>query len=116
MLDNLLAGQPEIFSWLFIGMGGLLTLLGVVKIIGKGISLLVWMLMVLAGVSAIHMGLRHQNAIQLSPEFQARMNSMIEPGKVFSQDALRSLCEQLARESNSLDSAKPATVTAPVPR
>ncbi|MBF0590392.1 MAG: hypothetical protein HQL53_14820 [Magnetococcales bacterium] len=77
--------------WVFIVAGAILTLLGLIKIVGKGISLLIWALLVIGGVSALNYGLERQDP-KFSSSLSAKMLQAIQPGKELSQDALRALC------------------------
>ncbi|MBF0124594.1 MAG: hypothetical protein HQL60_04585 [Magnetococcales bacterium] len=93
MLENWLSQQPETVTWLLIGCGALLALVGVFKIIGNGISLLIWVMLVLVGLSGVHLGLKRQS-LPL-PLDMTKLEQMFEPGKALSRDALRALCRQL---------------------
>ncbi|MBF0137673.1 MAG: hypothetical protein H7833_14735 [Magnetococcus sp. DMHC-1] len=116
MFDNLLAGQPESVAWIVIGFGALLAIAGVLKIIGNGISFLIWVLLVVAGTTAIQAGLRHQNSVQLSQEMQMKLGNIIEPGKALSQDAMRALCDNLTKLDAKPKTKEPASGLQPTVR
>ncbi|MBF0160193.1 MAG: hypothetical protein HQL58_11795 [Magnetococcales bacterium] len=95
MLENWISQQSETVTWLLIGLGGLLALIGVFKIIGSGISLLVWVMLMIVGLSCVHLGLKQQSLISIPTDMAKQLEQMIEPGKMISRDALRAMCRQL---------------------
>lgn len=52
-------GGGDGMTWLVLIGGGLLTLLGVIKIVANSARLLIWMLVLLAGLVGLTQGLRH---------------------------------------------------------
>ncbi|MBF0187500.1 MAG: hypothetical protein HQL50_06205 [Magnetococcales bacterium] len=91
-LDALFANL-NINPWVLILVGGMIAFIGVFKILSKGISLMIWVLLVLVGASAFTYGLRQENVAV--PELTDQMLSAIEPGKNISREALLSLCSKL---------------------
>ncbi len=81
---------------IFIAAGALLALLGLIKIVGKGISLLIWALLLVIGISAFNYGMERQDP-HFSSSLSSKILQTIQPGKEISQDALRALCATLPK-------------------
>ncbi|MBF0322380.1 MAG: hypothetical protein HQL62_05460 [Magnetococcales bacterium] len=116
MFDNLLTGQPESVAWLVIALGAFLTIAGILKIIGNGIPLLIWIFLVILGTSAVNLGLRHQKSVQWTQEVQNKLGGIMDPGKALSQEAVRALCDNFAGQESQPRSREPASGLAPTQR
>ncbi|MBF0154203.1 MAG: hypothetical protein HQL64_10730 [Magnetococcales bacterium] len=116
MFDNLLVGQPESVAWLIIALGAFLTIAGIFKIIGNGIPLLIWVFLVILGTSAVNLGLRHQKSVQFTQEMQTKLGSIMDPGKALTQEAARTLCDNLAKQDAQPKVKEPASSLPPTTR
>ncbi len=85
--------DPQIYLW----VGGVLALLAVIMIIKKGIVLVLWSLVLIVGVSGFNYGMQG-GAISLSDDLRQRIDSVVEPGKELSKDAMKQLCQRLESE------------------
>lgn len=100
--ETLITDNPDISSWGFIISGVLIALYGVFKIITKGMSLVIWVALVILGVSGVHFGMR-QNNVELPRELAQQLQDIMEPGKRLTNDALRSLCSSSASQNPEND-------------
>ncbi|MBF0426383.1 MAG: hypothetical protein HQL66_11265 [Magnetococcales bacterium] len=113
MFDNLVAGQPESVAWLLLLFGAFLTVVGILKIIGNGIPLLIWIFLVIVGTSAVDLGLRHQKSVQFTQEVQTKLGSIVGPGKTLSQEAVRALCESYGKPGGVSKGTEPPPANLP---
>ncbi len=95
-MDSLFA-QLNMDPIVFLGVGAVLALVGIFKIIGNGISFAIWIILLILGVSSVNYGMK-ESGVKLSPEIAAQLSKVVEPGKTISQGAMKSLCEQIVKQ------------------
>ncbi|MBF0179874.1 MAG: hypothetical protein HQM03_07595 [Magnetococcales bacterium] len=80
MMEN-----PEWISWLVLLGGGVVTLLGLFKIIVSSARLMVWLVLLTVGLTGMAYGVRHHPDILVTigvpPETVRSIHSMLAPGK-----------------------------------
>ena len=86
--------DPQIYLW----AGGILAVVAVIMIIKKGLVLILWSLVLIVGASGFNYGMQG-GAISLSDDLRQRIDSVVEPGKALSKDAVKKLCENLESEA-----------------
>ena len=77
---------------LMIGVGALLVIVAVVRILASGLALLVWLVLAALGLAAVAHGAGR--APWETPD-AARLGELLGPGAELSRDALRRLCPGL---------------------
>lgn len=79
IMDSLFS-QINIKPMVFLCVGVALTFLGIFEIIGNGISIAIWVVVLMTGISAVNYGMR-EGDFKLPPEITAKFSSMFESGK-----------------------------------
>ena len=72
--------QTNIKPMIFLGVGTVMALIGLLKIIGNGISILLWVAILITGISAIKYGM-NKGGFKLPDEITAKFSQMVEPEK-----------------------------------
>jgi hypothetical protein len=85
--------DPQVFLW----AGGILAAIAVIMIIKKGLVLVLWSLVLIVGVSGFNYGMQG-GGVSFSDDLRERIDSIVEPGKALSKDAMKQVCERLAVE------------------
>jgi hypothetical protein len=78
-------------------LGGLLVLVGVFKIVSRGLSLFLWAAILVIGVSMADFGLK-SGGVMLPPEYSDKFAKIIGPGKKMTKQTLRTMCTNLLNE------------------
>ncbi|OSM00414.1 hypothetical protein [Magnetofaba australis] len=100
MLENL---DPQLVSYGMIAISGLAVLIGFFKIIGHGVSLFLWLALVIGGVFGLNVGLQQQG-VTLSGQVTDKMLSALEPGAQLSKSAVQAFCARMTEEADKSDS------------
>jgi hypothetical protein len=95
-MENFLT-QLNLDPIVYLGVGGVLVLLGIFKIISKGISMIVWVVLLVLGVSVTSYGLQ-EGGIILPPEFAEKFEKIIGPGKEMTGQAMKQFCNEMLAE------------------
>jgi len=74
--------------------GGLLILIGVIKIVKSSIKLLIWVVLAAFGFASASYAM-NQKGIPMPDTSPAKLEALLEPGKEMSKDALEMLCRKL---------------------
>lgn len=82
----------EFANVVLIAVGALLLLVGILKILGSSIKLILWVLLAGLGGSALAYGLELSN---LPVNFSQELKDLAGPGKDLSVEAMQSVCEKL---------------------
>lgn len=82
----------EYANLVLIAAGALFLLIGILKILGSSIKLILWVLLAGLGGSALAYGLELSN---LPVNFSQELKDLAGPGKELSVEAMQSLCEKL---------------------
>ncbi len=98
MLESWISQQSDMVALALVILGAILALVGILKILGNSISLLIWVFLVIAGFSFVHVGLKQQSA-HIPADVVRQLEQFIEPGKALSKDAFRALCNNVLEES-----------------
>lgn len=86
--------QFEYFNELLIGVGALLVIIGVLKILGSSIKLLIWVAMACIGAFAVNFGMQRAS-LSVPVSLSEELKSLVGPGKALSANALQALCRKL---------------------
>lgn len=89
--------QLGVDPWIWLVVGGLLAVVGVLKIIGQGISLALWVVLVVLGVSLTNFGLR-QGGVDLPPGYADKLSEILGPGKEMTEQTVKNFCLELLDE------------------
>ncbi len=79
---------------LLIGLGALLLIFGILKIVKSSLSMLFWVILSGIGLTSIAQGL-DQNPLQLAANQTGQVSEYLNAGKEISADALEVLCRKL---------------------
>ena len=95
--------NPQMVSWVMVVGGAVLALLGVYKLITKGLALFIWGLLIILGLFGVNYGLQ-QDAIELSQEnfpstWLPKLREFIEPGKQISTESMTRFCESFIEKN-----------------
>ncbi len=82
----------EYANLVLIGVGALLVLWSVLKILGSSIKLILWVLLAGLGGSALAYGLELSN---VPIDFSQELKDLAGPGRELSVEAMQKLCEKL---------------------
>ncbi|MBF0621767.1 MAG: hypothetical protein HQL54_07535 [Magnetococcales bacterium] len=93
-----MAENPDMMSWIIMGIGALLVLIGFIKIISNGLTLLIWVVLVVVGAFGVNYGLSMRNG-ELPTEMTSILE-LLEPGAEMSREALASICEKITEEGD----------------
>ncbi len=75
-MDGLFA-QINLKPMMFLGIGVLMTLIGLFEIIGNGLSILLWVVVLFTGISAVKYGME-KSGIQLPEALNAKLSGIVE--------------------------------------
>jgi len=92
--------QFEYASEVLIIVGALMTLIGVMKILGSSLRLLFWVLLCGLGASAVTYGLE-RSGTEIPLNLAEELKAFVGPGRELSVDAMRVLCERLDNQPAS---------------
>ena len=90
----------EFANEILIVVGALMVLIGVMKILGSSIRLLLWVLLAGLGGFAVAYGVERSGS-DLPVSLSQELRSFIGPGRELSIDAMRVLCERLDNQGNA---------------
>jgi len=79
---------------LLIGLGALLLIFGIIKIVKSSLTMLLWVILSGIGLTSIAHGL-DQSPFQLAANSQGQVSDYLNAGKEISADALEVLCRKL---------------------
>jgi hypothetical protein len=87
-------GQLEIDQNIFLIVGGILLLIGVIKIIQNGMTIVFWAFLSLIGFVGVQYGLDSETS-KASENLTEQALKAIKPGTDISIEALKSMCSNL---------------------
>lgn len=82
---------------IWLAIGGLLVLVGIGKIISKGLSMALWVVLLIIGVSLANYGLR-EGGVVMPPEYSLKFEQIIGPGKAMTEQTLQKFCDNMLNE------------------
>ncbi len=85
-----------------IGVGGIMLIFGVLKIVKSSLVMLFWVALSGLGLSSIAVAL-DQNPIQFATANKDRVDGYLDAGKELSADALQVLCRKLDENAGILE-------------
>jgi hypothetical protein len=95
-MESILA-QLDIDPRIWLAVGTLLALVGMFKIIGKGLSMALWIVLLVVGVSLANFALQ-DGGITLPQEYTKKFAEIIGPGKAMTEQTLKKLCTDMLTE------------------
>ncbi len=90
-------GQIDVDPVVWLVLGGLLAVVGALKIIGQGLSMALWIVLLILGVSMTNYSLR-EGGVVLPPEYSQKLAGIIGPGRAMTKQTLKKLCADLMTE------------------
>jgi hypothetical protein len=94
---EVLLGQLNVDPRVWLAVGGLLALVGVIKIIGKGLSMALWIVLLVLGVSLADFGLQ-QGGLIVPQEYSMKIEKIIGPGRAMTEKSLKKFCSDILSE------------------
>jgi hypothetical protein len=92
-MDAILA-QLGVDPRIWLVVGGLLALVGVFKIISKGLSMALWIVLLVMGVTLANFGLQEGGVI-LPQEYSEKFTKLIGPGRAMTEQTLKKFCSDV---------------------
>nr|CRH07732.1 Protein of unknown function [Candidatus Magnetococcus massalia] len=90
--------DPQTATWVIAIISLIAILVGGLKIIGNGITLLLWLLLVVAGVAGLDYAFKGEGGKAITAELPQSVQQALSEGEHLSQQALRSMCQKLDQQ------------------
>ncbi|ABK46184.1 hypothetical protein Mmc1_3699 [Magnetococcus marinus MC-1] len=89
--------DPSVVAWVIIAISAVAVVVGALKIISNGITMVLWLLLAIGGVLGVDYGLKAGDGVA-AKALPASVQTVLGQGGTLSKQALEALCRQVAEQ------------------